>query len=236
MAIINMAQNEEDARARGVNVRSVDANNDGKIIVWLYDSHVGHCLVDFERNGRDDSDFYMKVWNPEKREVETIEFASTRGWSYPCYGSRPDATPEVLAAANQREREMQLESFIAHDKAAARRPQPGRTVRVVKGRKLPVGTLCMVRRVENDGYKRVGPFGSALPGDYAKGGYTPCSAGMPQRVLLKQLDENGVAQDASPLEWVAEGNLEVLDPETYETPAERLATRCHDVYFPAATK
>ena len=61
-------------------------------------THVGLCLFDYERNGYDDSDFYMAVWNPEKGEREDILFASTRGWSYPSYGSKPDATPEVKAA------------------------------------------------------------------------------------------------------------------------------------------
>jgi hypothetical protein len=149
MPIINMAYSREEAEAKGVNVRSIktqaskhvgtDENGRGiyepsELEIWLYDTHVGLCLEDFERNGYDDSDFCMKVWNPETRCVETIEFASTRGWSYPCYGSKPDATPEVAAAANAREREMQLESFIAHDKASARRPKKDRVVRIVKGR------------------------------------------------------------------------------------------------------
>lgn len=66
--------------------------------LWTWDTHVGLCLSDFERNGYDDSDFIMVVWNPEKGAPEQICFASTRGWSYPSYGSKPDATPEVRAA------------------------------------------------------------------------------------------------------------------------------------------
>lgn len=68
----------------------------GPNVYATYLSHEGLCVRDFERNGYHDSDFYMVVWNPEKHELETIEFASTRGWSYPCYGSWVDATPEVL--------------------------------------------------------------------------------------------------------------------------------------------
>lgn len=62
-----------------------------------YLTHEGFCLRDFERNGYDDSDFCMIVWNAEKHEPETVTFASTRGWSYPCYGSWADATDEVKA-------------------------------------------------------------------------------------------------------------------------------------------
>lgn len=65
--------------------------------IALYETHHGLCISEHERNGYDDSDFYMTVWNPEKGEPEHIEFASTRGWSYPCYGSFADATPEVRA-------------------------------------------------------------------------------------------------------------------------------------------
>lgn len=109
-------------------------------LLWLYDTHVGLCIEDYERNGYSDSDWYMVVWNPETKKPETIEFASTRGWSYPCYGSRPDATPEVLsqyqnykrvqAEAAERERQVRL----------AKTPAKGKALRVVRGRKIPVGT------------------------------------------------------------------------------------------------
>lgn len=69
----------------------------GPSVYWTYESHHGLCLEDREINGYDDSDWYMIVWNPEKGEPERIFFASTRGWSYPCYASSPCATPEVRA-------------------------------------------------------------------------------------------------------------------------------------------
>jgi hypothetical protein len=60
-------------------------------------THQGLCLVDWERNMYDDSDFYMTVWNPDTKRPYNIMFATTRGWSYPCYNSWVDATPEVRA-------------------------------------------------------------------------------------------------------------------------------------------
>lgn len=66
--------------------------------LWLYETHIGLCLRDYERNGYDDSDFHMVVWNPEKGAPEDICFASTRGWSYPAYNSYVDATEEVVEA------------------------------------------------------------------------------------------------------------------------------------------
>jgi hypothetical protein len=68
--------------------------------VILKTTHHGLCLFESERNMYDDSDFFMTVWNPEKGEPETIMFATTRGWSYPCLGSSVDATPEVAEAYN----------------------------------------------------------------------------------------------------------------------------------------
>jgi hypothetical protein len=60
-------------------------------------THQGLCLADYERNMYDDSDFYMTVWNPVTKRPSDIMFATTRGWSYPCYNSWVDATPEVRA-------------------------------------------------------------------------------------------------------------------------------------------
>ena len=68
------------------------------LTIVLYTTHHGLCLHSRERNMHDDSDFFMTVWNVEKGAPEEICFASTRGWSYPCYGSDVDATPEVQAA------------------------------------------------------------------------------------------------------------------------------------------
>jgi hypothetical protein len=68
----------------------------GPMAYWTRLSHIGLCIRDYERNGYHDSDFHMIVWNAERNEPEDICFASTRGWSYPCYGSAPDATLEVM--------------------------------------------------------------------------------------------------------------------------------------------
>jgi hypothetical protein len=67
----------------------------GALVLWY--THVGMCLHDYEINGYSDSDFRMIVWNPELEKAEDICFASTRGWSYPSYGSKTDASPEIIA-------------------------------------------------------------------------------------------------------------------------------------------
>lgn len=91
----------------------------GRIVLWT--THHGLCLYDYERNGYDDSDFLMVVWNPQEQKPETIWFASTRGWSYPAYDSKPDATPEVVAAYEAWKERKQQEAAKAkrHEKAKA---------------------------------------------------------------------------------------------------------------------
>ncbi len=118
MAIIELCRAHEDGAKghhdkAGSNPRYIDADGalgygrregaeevvfQGPYAYWTRLTHVGLCLRDYERNMYDDSDFLMVVWNPEKGAPETIMFATTRGWSYPCYGSWADATDEVKAA------------------------------------------------------------------------------------------------------------------------------------------
>ena len=106
MPIINFVFSEEEAKKvfqnnenlpphrRAHNLRVSSTKYSDKDI-WLYDTHVGYCIRDYERNGYDDSDFYMTYWNPVTNKPEDICFASTRGWTYPSYGSRMDATPDI---------------------------------------------------------------------------------------------------------------------------------------------
>jgi len=100
--------------------------------LYTYDTHVGLCIHEREYNGRDDSDFYMIVWNEEKQEPESIQFASTRGWSYPCYGSHPDATPEVLAKYKAYQDRIDSEHLAYERKIEATRPSKGRAIEVIK--------------------------------------------------------------------------------------------------------
>lgn len=67
----------------------------GPHVYATWESHHGLCLREFERNGYHDSDFFMIVWNPVERKPETIEFATTRGWTYPCLATSVDASEET---------------------------------------------------------------------------------------------------------------------------------------------
>jgi len=162
--------------------------------LYMETTHVGVVLALGEYNGRDDSDFYAVVWTGEG--TERVEYASTRGWTYP-NGAAVDATPEVLdayeaycAAARKR---------AADEKAAAEAkvPRKGRTVKVVKGRKVPVGTVGTV--IWYGEGKNFGPV------PRYRGGWSTTA---PMRV--------GVKDAAGTVHWTAASNVEVVEPASEE--------------------
>lgn len=146
MPIVNMVSKAEDAPAGAVNLREVTERwkghsaNSENFTLWLYDTHVGLCVKEREANFYDDSDFYMTVWNPEKKAPEEICFASTRGWTYPCLGSKVDASPDVMAEYRAYMLEREREAREARAAAEAAKPARGKILRVVRGRKVPIGT------------------------------------------------------------------------------------------------
>lgn len=97
----------------------------GSPVVLLDYAH-GAVVKTWERNGYDDSDFMAMYYDHEAGEFKTVMFATTRGWSYPCYGASEDATPEVLAIWNAaRERGLVTEQ-AQREWAAATAPGRGR--------------------------------------------------------------------------------------------------------------
>lgn len=121
--------------------------------LYMKTTHEGLVLSTGEYNGYDDSDFYAVVWNPEKGETERVTYASTRGWTYPNSAS-VDATPEVLAAYEAWSERKRAEASAARAAAEAKLPKVGRTVKVVKGRKVPKGTVGRVFWAGKDKFKR----------------------------------------------------------------------------------
>lgn len=117
--------------------RYVDSGEElyGPHVMWTWHTHVGLCLRDREANGYHDSDFYMLVWDEAKGAPHEICFASTRGWSYPSYGSSVDATPEVRAKyeAWQKAQDELLRAQVAE--AEAKLPKKGRRVTVTRSSK-----------------------------------------------------------------------------------------------------
>jgi len=122
--------------------------------VTIYKSHVGLCLADREYNGYEDSDWFMAVWDEHTQSVKEVCFASTRGWTYPCYGSKPDATPEVRALA---------QAYFDRKAAAARKQRRHEVARELRAVRLeerevaalaaaPVMRVRELRRIMGDDY------------------------------------------------------------------------------------
>lgn len=166
--------------------------------LFTYESHIGLCIEDRERNGRDDSDFYMIVWNEEKQAPESIEYASTRGWSYPCYGSKVDATPEVLAKYQAWRTAREREARINHDIEQSTLPKWGREVRIIKGRKYAHGLTGDV-------------FWTSDP---VRSRYNPFSMPKAERIGVRLVDGSRI--------FIAASNLEVVNPDRYREHKEEL--------------
>lgn len=145
MSIVHMCFKREEAPADAVNLRNATESwrssgwESGREL-WLYESHVGLCIHEREVNGRDDSDFYMLVWNEAENKPESVMFATTRGWTYPCLGSFADATPDVMAKYRAYTLEAERAAREARIKELERKPERGKLLKVVKGRKVPIGT------------------------------------------------------------------------------------------------
>jgi hypothetical protein len=75
---------------------SADWNRLGPVVVE--ETYAGAVLDTYERNGYDDSDFYAIVWDDPTQSIKTVEYATTRGWTY-ANSAKVDATAEVTAKA-----------------------------------------------------------------------------------------------------------------------------------------
>lgn len=98
MAIINMFSNKEAEYPEGTYcvLGAEDSGFTKQHPLILGETYVGKCIRDYERNGYDDSDFFMVVWEDAANCPRTIQFATTRFWSYPCMRSYVDASPEIM--------------------------------------------------------------------------------------------------------------------------------------------
>lgn len=159
-------------------------------------TYEGRVLYTGERNYRDDSDFYALVWDDESESVKEVGYATTRGWTYGNYATI-DATPEVLDKAKNYYAKLLFERLKAAAAADARTPKVGKTVKVVKGRKVPLGTVGEVFWTGEGGY--FGPRPRFRSGAWS-------TKGEP-RIGLKT--------EAGEKFFLPAKNVEVLDPEEY---------------------
>lgn len=166
-------------------------------------SYVGCVISTHERNGYDDSDFYAVVWDEATQSSKTIEYASTRGWSYP-NGAVVDATPEVLEKYRLHRIETIFKGKTQDDVENSQTPGPGKVCRAFKGRKIKKGTVVTVIRTEVRQWNQWAPKET--------------------HALVKFDAGNGVQTQ----NWTNVENLEVVDPSLYITAPEVLHKEAED--------
>lgn len=112
----------------------------GKIV-----EYAGCVLCDREENGYDDSDFYAVVWSEAKQKLIRVDYASTRygGGGY----ASVDATPEVIEKARAWIAEWVVAAARRQAEREAEHVKIGRVVKVVKGRKVPIGVTGVVKYI-----------------------------------------------------------------------------------------
>jgi len=115
-------------------------------------SYSGMVLDIYEVNGSFDSDFYAIVWDEEAGRTRTIEYASTRGWTYH-NGASVDATAEVQAKARLSFRDSVRSHVFQEFQQAALEVKVGDVVVSTTTRGKNKGIIGKVRRIELDPYK-----------------------------------------------------------------------------------
>lgn len=166
---------------------------------------VGCVLGEFERNGRDDSDFFAVVWDAAALAVRTVEWGTTR---FSCSsGCSVDATSEVRVLAADYQERVALEEIRRVSALRAAKPGQGKEVRVVKGRKVPVGTVGQVTGVYADEYKNA-----------SAGRYCTNSLG-----LKRTYHRVRVTTESGENFFTAVSNCEVIEPSRYLPAEETMA-------------
>jgi hypothetical protein len=113
-----------------------------------YVAHEGTTLTSRERNYYDDSDFYALYWDADAGTIGTTTYATTRGGGTDDNYVTVDPTPEVLDAVRAWQaqqnydalRAAELRDWTAAADAVVDPARKGQRVKIVKGRKVPIGT------------------------------------------------------------------------------------------------
>lgn len=125
--------------------------------LYMQISYEGCVLDTGEMNWYDDSDFYAVVWSEEKQAVIRVTYGSTRGWSYSNH-AEVDATDEVRVKATKWLYNVIMQQVRNESYADARKVVEKKEVVVVKGRKLPIGTVGVVTSIRFNEYDKSNPI------------------------------------------------------------------------------
>lgn len=120
------------------------------VIIDGKESYVG-CVIDtYERNGYNDSDFYATVVDVESGTVKDIEYDSTRHGGTGC--AFIDITLENYTKYLHIAKHSYYKEYIEREVKEAKTIVKGKTVKVVRGRKVPIGTVGTIFWSKEDKY------------------------------------------------------------------------------------
>lgn len=124
--------------------------------IYIKEYYAG-CVVSLrEMNGYDDSDFYATVYDAAEDKFKEVCYASTRGWTYP-NNAVIDASAEVM------EKYAAHLAYLAEGYKALKAEMDGKKVsvgdkvKVVGGRKVPLGTIGYVASIADNPYDPKNP-------------------------------------------------------------------------------
>ncbi|MGE4526573.1 MAG: hypothetical protein AB7D24_11890 [Sphaerochaeta sp.] len=120
---------------------------------FMETTHDGLVISTGEHNWYDDSDFFAIVWNPEKQVEEEITYATTR---FPTYGNYAEVDFDKEKYGADYERFNRICSFVSYMESTyslfGNKSDKGKLVEVVKGRKVPIGTIGTIFSVKRNDY------------------------------------------------------------------------------------
>lgn len=125
-------------------------NQNGSSMVMIDRWH-GLVLSEYERNYRDDSDFYAVVWDKENQVPKDIQYATTRGWTYAC-GCIVDATPDIIAEFEAFRERQRKEWAEYHKKLEKYIPKVGEMARSTTTRGKAKGKQGVITWIGNSNY------------------------------------------------------------------------------------
>lgn len=132
-------------------------------------TYEGRVLATYEKNGYNDSDFYAIVETDEPGKFTTIEYASTRGWTY-LNGATVDATDDVLGRYKAFRKGLADQAQARREAQDKRRLAKDATVRVTTGKHKDIeGTVGWLGEDQFKNRKDYSGFGIRHLDDYRVG-------------------------------------------------------------------
>lgn len=152
---------------------------------------LGCVLCTREENGPSDSDFYAVYWSEEEQRLVREDYATTRFAGGGAAGV--DATEEVRRKASAWLEDWLFKAWQKDNERQSHEIKPDRKVKIVKGRKHPIGVTSTV--------------GVLIPMQFG-----------PRNATYARLDLDTPGRERIDVDV---RNLEVVNPKQYEYPEER---------------